>query len=105
MPLSVSARDLEKEETGNRLHIKKANYYIPEKEKETELLSLVAVPLRLGGLNLVGKVGFCNCKRYENVIAVPRYLGGDLEFEKQSCYLALRSEVDHRTWIRIICAF
>ena len=53
MPLSVSARDLEKEETGNRLHIKKANYYIPEKEKETELLSLVAVPLRLGGFNLV----------------------------------------------------
>ena len=53
MPLSVSARDLEKEETGNRLHVKKTNCYIPEKEKETELLSLVADPLRLGGFNLV----------------------------------------------------
>ena len=52
-PLSVSTRDLEKEETGNRLHIKKTNYYVPEKEKETEILSLVAVPLRLGCFNLV----------------------------------------------------
>ena len=34
-------------------------------------------------------------KRYENVAAVPHYLGGDLGFEKQSRHLALGSEVGH----------
>ena len=40
MPLSVSARDLEKEETGNRLHVKKPIAISLRKKKKPSFLVL-----------------------------------------------------------------